>query len=173
MAQRAQGTAADGQSSREVAGGEPGESEKERLDRNLVELLHELRVAITGVQVLFAFLLTVAFTQRFTEVTEFQTHLYVVTLLCSAVASACFIAPTAYHRLNFRRGDKRHIVDTASRFAVLGLIALAVAMTTAVVLVMDLIFRSETVWITGVAVGAMFVVLWFVLPLMRRASNSD
>jgi len=149
------------------------ESPDERYDRNMNELLQELRVALPGVQVLFAFLLTVVFTQRFGEVTEFQTHLYVVTLLCSAVASACFIAPTAYHRLNFRRGDKRHIVDAASRFAVLGLIALAIAMTTAVVLVMDLIFRSATVWITGVAVGAMFVVLWFVLPLLRRASHEE
>jgi membrane-bound acyltransferase YfiQ involved in biofilm formation len=147
------------------------ESPDERYDRNMNELLQELRVALPGVQVLFAFLLTVVFTQRFDRVTEFQTHLYVVTLLCSAVASACFIAPTAYHRLNFRQGDKRHIVDTASRFAVLGLVALAIAMTAAVVLVMDLIFGSPTVWITGIAVGAMFVVLWFVLPLLRRASH--
>src|SRR5688500_9823813 len=96
------------------------------------ELLQELRVALPGVQVLFAFLLTVPFAQRFGQVTEFQTHVYFGTLLCSAVASAFFIAPTAYHRLNFRQHDKKHIVEMASRFTILGLVALALAMVGAV-----------------------------------------
>jgi membrane-bound acyltransferase YfiQ involved in biofilm formation len=144
------------------------ETPDERYDRNMSELLQELRVALPGVQVLFAFLLTVPFAQRFDEVTEFQTQVYFVTLLCSAAASAFFIAPTAYHRLNFRRHDKEHIVEVASRLAVLGVVALMLAMTGAVVLVTDVIFKSETVWITGLAVGAMFLTLWFVLPLLRR-----
>ncbi len=103
------------------------ESPDERYDRNMNELLQELRVALPGVQVLFAFLLTVPFAQRFGQVTEFQTYVYFVTLLCSCVATAFFIAPTAYHRLNFRQGDKGHIVDMASRLAIMGLVALALA----------------------------------------------
>src|SRR5918997_6539314 len=123
------------------------------------ELLQELRVALPGVQVLFAFLLTVPFAQRFSQVTEFQTHIYFATLLCSAAASAFFIAPTAYHRLNFRRRDKRHIVEMASRLAIMGLVALAFAMTGAVLLVTDLLFRSDTVWISAVGVGVLFAAL--------------
>jgi hypothetical protein len=147
------------------------ETPDERYDRNLSELLQELRVALPGVQVLFAFLLTVPFAQRFSDVTQFQTHVYFATLLCSAATSAFFIAPTAYHRLNFRRRDKEHIVAMAGRFTIMGLIALALAMTGAVVLVTDVIFESGTVWVTGLAVAALFVVLWFVLPLLRRMVN--
>ena len=148
------------------------ETPHERLDRNLTELVGELRVALPGVQVLFAFLLTVVFAQGFQKVTEFQTHVYFVTLLCSACASAFFIAPTAYHRLNFRQRDKKHIVEMASRFTIMGLVALALAMVGAVVLVTDVIFRSSTVWVAGVAVGVLFVLLWFVLPLLRRTAHN-
>lgn len=147
------------------------ETPDERYDRNMNELLQEIRIALPGVQVLFAFLLTVPFAPRFGDVTEFQKHVYFATLLCSAVASAFFLAPTAYHRLNFRQGDKRHIVETASRFTVTGMVALALAILGAVVLVTDVIFGSSTVWITGVAVGLLFVALWFVLPLLRRTQN--
>ena len=149
------------------------ETPDEKYDRNMSELLQELRVALPGVQVLFAFLLTVPFAQGFKQVTEFQTHVYFVTLLCSAAASAFFIAPTAYHRLNFRQGDKRHIVEVASRLTVLGMVALALAMTGAVLLVTDLLFRERTVWPAVLAVGGMFVVLWFVLPLLRRMTHND
>jgi hypothetical protein len=147
------------------------ETPDEKYDRNLNELLQELRVALPGVQVLFAFLLTVPFAQGFSEVTDFQRDLYIATLLCSAAASAFFIAPTAYHRLNFRQRDKRHIVDVASRLTVMGLVALMVAMTGAVVLVTDYLFQSGTVWVVGLGVFVMFVVLWFALPLLRRARN--
>lgn len=149
------------------------ETPEEKYDRNMAELLQELRVALPGVQVLFAFLLTVAFAQGFEKVTEFQTHVYFATLLCSAVASAFFIAPTAYHRLNFRQHDKKHIVEMASRFTIMGLVALALAMVGAVVLVTDVIFRSTTVWVTAVGMAVLFVGLWFVLPLLRRVTNTD
>ena len=148
------------------------ETPDEKYDRNLNELLQELRVALPGVQVLFAFLLTVPFAQGFRRVTDFQTTVYFVTLLCSCVASAFFIAPTAYHRLNFRKRDKRHIVEMASRLAIMGLVALAIAMTGAVLLVTDLLYESKTAWIAVVAVGALFVALWFALPLLRRLSNN-
>ena len=144
------------------------ESPDERYDRNMNELLQELRVALPGVQVLFAFLLTVPFAARFGDVTEFQKHVYFATLLASAVASALFIAPTAYHRLNFRKRDKRHIVEVASRLTVVGLVALAIAMLGAVVLVTDFLFGASTTWIAGVGVAVLLVAVWFALPLLRR-----
>src|SRR5688500_18592977 len=113
------------------------ESPNERADRNLAELLQELRVALPGVQVLFAFLLTVPFQQRFADVTTFQRDVYVFTLLFSALTTALLIAPTAYHRLNFRQGDKEHIVQVSSALTVAGLVALSFAMSGAVLLVMD------------------------------------
>ena len=100
------------------------ETEQERLNRNLDQLLGELRVAMPGVQVLFAFLLAVPFQQRFTQVTDFQRDVYFVTLLAAAAASALFVAPTAYHRLMFRERDKPRLVAISSRLAVAGLAAL-------------------------------------------------
>ena len=151
--------------------GERNETDTERYDRNMAELLQELRVALPGVQVLFAFLLAVPYAPRFEDVSSFQRHVYFATLLCSAVASAFFIAPTAYHRLNFRRRDKRHIVETASRFAIVGLIALALAMLGAVITVTDFLFGVGTVLVTGGAVLLLFATLWFLLPLLRRRRN--
>ena len=144
------------------------ETPNERADRNLSELLQELRVALPGVQVLFAFLLTVPFQQRFADVTDFQRDTYFGTLLFSALASALLIAPGAYHRLNFRQGDKEHIVQMASRLTILGLIALSVAMTGAVLLVVDWLFDSVVVGVTTAAVAFMFALMWFLLPLRRR-----
>jgi hypothetical protein len=148
------------------------ETPDERYDRNMNELLQELRVALPGVQVLFAFLLTVPFAAGYDRVNSFQTNVYFFTLLCSAAATAFFISPAAYHRLNFRQRDKEHIVDRASQFAIMGLVALALAMVGAVVLVTDVIFQSSTVWIAGVAVAILFLAMWFVLPLVRRARNT-
>src|ERR671932_1269427 len=104
------------------------ETDWERADRNLNELLGELRVALPGVQVLFAFLLTMPFTQRFSKVNAFQEKVYFVTLLCAAAASALLIAPTAHHRIQFRQQDKDHLVLVANRLALAGLAALAVSM---------------------------------------------
>jgi O-antigen/teichoic acid export membrane protein len=144
------------------------ETPTERADRNLAELLQELRVALPGVQVLFAFLLAVPFQPRFEDTTLFQRDVYFATLLCAAVASALLIAPSAYHRLNFRRHDKEHIVDMAARLTIAGLAALSVAMSGAVLLVTDWLFDGAIVAITIVLVALMFSVLWFVLPLLRR-----
>src|SRR3954463_14783839 len=98
-----------------------GETEEERLDRNLNELLNELRVALPGVQVLFAFLLGVPFTQRFKELASYQEDIFYGTLLCAAAATAFLIAPSAHHRIEFRAKDKRHVVFLANRFAIVGL----------------------------------------------------
>ena len=147
------------------------ETPTERADRNLTELLQELRVALPGVQVLFAFLLAVPFQSRFADVTNFQRDVYVLTLLFSAVASALLIAPSAYHRLNFRQGDKEHIVQMASQLTVAGLVALSLAMTGAVLLIMDWLFDGLIVAVTFGLVALMFGVLWFGLPLRRRLTR--
>jgi cation transport ATPase len=148
-----------------------GETEDQRLNRELDQLLQELRVAMPGVQVLFAFLLAVPFQQRFVEVTEFQRTVYFGTLLASAVASALFIAPTAYHRMMFRGRDKPRLVEMSSRLALAGLAALAVAMNGAILLVTDLLFQGATVVVTLVLTTVLFAGLWFVLGIVRRLST--
>ncbi len=147
------------------------ETEQERLDRELDQLLNELRVAMPGVQVLFAFMLAVPFQQRFVAVTEFQKHVYFVTLLAAAAASALFIAPTAYHRLMFRERDKPRLITISSNLTLAGLFALAIAMIGAVLLVTDVLFDGRTVVVTAVLTGVLFVGLWFVLGAVRRVSG--
>jgi hypothetical protein len=144
------------------------ESEQERLDRQLDQLLNELRVAMPGVQVLFAFLLAVPFQQRFGQVTDFQKNVYFVTLLAAAAASALFIAPTAFHRLMFKARDKPHLIALSSKFAVAGLACLAIAMNGAVLLVSDVLFDSTTVTVTVAVTASLYIGLWFVLGLVRR-----
>ena len=151
---------------------ERNETPDERADRNMNELLQELRVAIPGVQVLFAFLLAVPFQQRFAQVTSFQEKTYFAVRLLSAAATAFLISPSAYHRLNFAQGDKPHIVEVASRLSVIGLLLLALAMIGAVMLVTDLMFESTTVTITTAAAGLVFAFLWFVMPLARRMQRN-
>jgi hypothetical protein len=147
------------------------ESEKERLDRNLQELLGELRVALPGVQVLFAFLLVVPFQQRFADITSFQQTTYFVTLLLATAASACLIAPTAHHRIEFRADHKKQIVFGATRLAIAGLTLLALAMTGAVLLITDFIYSSTTATITTTAVALLFAALWYAIPIKRLLDN--
>ncbi len=150
------------------------ETPAERVDRNFNELLGELRIALPGVQVLFAFLLTVPFAQRFSELTGFQRGLYFAVLLLTALACALLIAPTAYHRLQFRRGRKEEILFFANRAAVLGLAALASAMTGAVLLITDLLFGIAAAIPVGAGAALMFASLWYLLPLHRgRRSPVD
>ena len=147
------------------------ETAEERLNRQLDQLLNELRVAMPGVQVLFAFLLAVPFQQRFADVTDFQQTVYFVTLLASAAATAFFIAPTAYHRLVFRERDKPMLVRISSKLALAGLVCLAVAMNGAVLLVTDLLFGDTTVKVTVALTATLYVGLWFVLGLARRVAG--
>jgi hypothetical protein len=148
------------------------ETEKERLDRNLNELLGELRVALPGVQVLFAFLLAVPFNQGFATATQFQKDVYLLTLLLTAMATALLIAPSAYHRLEFRQDDKRHIVYVANRFAIVGFGFLAAAMSTAILLVTDYIFGATTAAICTSGAAVVLYGLWYGTPLKRRAKRS-
>jgi hypothetical protein len=144
------------------------ETELERLDRNLAELLGELRVALPGVQVLFAFLLVVPFNQRFTEVTPFQEKVYVVTLLASATASALLIAPSVHHRLRFRRREKDFIVRAGNRLAIAGLTALGVAMVGVILLVTDFLFGATTSALATIGVALLFALVWYAIPFGRR-----
>jgi hypothetical protein len=147
------------------------EGEQERLNRELDQLLGELRVAMPGVQVLFAFLLALPFQQRFGDATEFQRTVYFVTLLFSASASALFIAPTAYHRLMFRERDKPRLVRISGKLAIGGLACLAVSMNGAVLLVTDVLFERTTVIVTIAITATLYAGLWFGLGLMRRVSG--
>ncbi len=149
------------------------ETEDERLDRNLGELLQELRVALPGVQVLFAFLLAVPFQRNFTEISPFEEKVYFGTLLCTAVSAALLISPTAYHRLTFHFQQKRRLVFLANRLAIAGLGFLAVAMTGAIVLITDVLFGGIATVVFGLGAAAMFVLLWGVLPLRRRLRLDD
>lgn len=149
------------------------ESEEERLDRNLSELLQELRVALPGVQVLFAFLLAVPFQQNFTEISGFEKRVYFATLLLTALSAALLIAPSAYHRLTFRYQQKHRLVFVSNRLAIAGLAALALAMSCAVMLITDVLFDTATTIVTVAFVFATFVVLWALLPLGRRLRYRD
>lgn len=149
-------------------GGERGESEKERLDRELIELLNELRVALPGVQVLFAFLLTLPFTQRFTELTEVQRNVYFVTFCATIVATALLMTPTAYHRLRFRRDDKERLLRISNRTAIGGIASLALAMCGAAYLIADVLFGTGGAAATVIATAALLAGLWFVVPLIRE-----
>ena len=144
------------------------ETEKERLDRNLNELLGELRVALPGVQVLFAFLLTVPFQQRFAQVTDFQQTVYFGTLVCAAIAAAFLIAPSAYHRVMFEQQDKPNIIHIGTGQFLVGLGALALAMNGAVMLVTDVLFGAGTVAVTVALIASLYLTLWFGFGLYRR-----
>jgi Flp pilus assembly protein TadB len=149
-------------------GGERDETREERVDRELIELLNELRVALPGVQVLFAFLLTVPFSQGFTSADNFQRNLYFTTLALTALASVLLIAPSSYHRLNFRSREKEQLLLTSNRWSIAGLMALAVAMTCAVVLVADFLYKSPMPIIAGAVAAAFFGYFWVGVPLKTR-----
>jgi hypothetical protein len=153
---------------------ERDETEAERVDRNFNELLGELRIALPGVQVLFAFLLTVPFAQGFAALSSFERDLYLVVLLLTALASALLIAPTAYHRVLFRKGYKPEILFFANRAAMAGLAVLALAMCGAILLIAHVIFSEAASIVVAVASGLVFAALWYVIPWARgRGAEPD
>ncbi len=149
-----------------------GESRKERVDRELIELLNELRVALPGVQVLFAFLLVLPFQNRFREVTGATEALYIVSLCLTAAASGFLIAPSAYHRLNFRTPDKERMLFTANHLAIAGMALLAVAVPCALYVVVSFLYGSAVGGGLAAGLGGLITWLWYVLPLWRRARRS-
>jgi putative flippase GtrA len=149
------------------------ETEAERLDRNLAELLQELRVALPGVQVLFAFLLAVPFQKRFGEITSFQESIYFVILLATAISAALLIAPTAYHRVTFRLQRKEELVRLSNRLAIVGLGFLALAMTGAIVLITNFLYSTVLTVVAGILAAGMFIGLWYLLPVWERNRLSE
>jgi Family of unknown function (DUF6328) len=147
--------------------------ETEKRDRQMIELLNELRVALPGVQILFAFLLTVPFSMRFEQLTTFQRDTYYVTLMATALSTACLIAPSAAHRLRFHQSERSWIVESANELMIAGLVILAVALCGSVVLITDMMFDGARVWIYSGAVAVIIVGLWFVRPLTRHARGKS
>lgn len=137
-----------------------------------MELLNELRVALPGVQVLFAFLLTVPFTQVFPRINDSQTNVYFAAFLTAAGASAFLIAPTSYHRIRFREGDKEQMLHTANRLAIIGTIFLALSITCTVYLITDLLFSGVGPAVITAIFAGLFAWLWYGLPIVRHLRDS-
>jgi putative flippase GtrA len=142
------------------------ETEAERIDRNLTELLQELRVAGIGTSVLFAFLLSLPFTNRFAELGANQLRLYVADLLLSALAIALMTAPVAHHRVVFRRHEKERVLQRANKMAIFGLAAAALSVSGSVLLILDVLYGGVIVAVLATLTAAVFGVLWFVLPFV-------
>jgi hypothetical protein len=144
-----------------------GENGLQRLDRNFLELLQELRVAQTGVQILFAFMLGLAFTPRFGTLAAGQQVVYLVTLVCAASSAGLLIAPVSYHRTVFRHRLKAQLVATGHRYAVGGLVLLLIALVGAVELASSLVLDGWAV-VLAAALSVLFITLWFLVPLSHR-----
>jgi hypothetical protein len=144
------------------------ESEAERDDRNLAELLQELRVAGLGVQVLFGFLLSLPFTSRFATLSHAQRQLYLTSLMLAALSTALLLAPVAYHRLVFRRQQKEHLIRVANVMAICGLAAVGLAISAAVLLVTGYVDHGLPAVVLSICTVVLFGGLWFALPLHRR-----
>jgi predicted membrane channel-forming protein YqfA (hemolysin III family) len=147
------------------------ESRDERLNRELIELLNELRVVLPGVQVLFAFLLTVPFTNTFSSITNQQRQVFFAVFLCTAASTALLIAPSAYHRLRWRQHDKEQMLTTANRLSIGGMVFLTFALVGASFLVADLIFHTTAAALVTAAVAGFFAWFWWGLPLWRRLQD--
>ncbi len=144
------------------------ETEAERIDRNVAELLQELRVAAIGVQVLFGFLLGMPLTNRFTSLDPEQHRLYVIDLLLAALATALLTAPVAYHRLVFRRHKKGDLLRAGNVLALAGLVVVALAISAAVLLVVSIVYDGLVAAVIAAIVSGAYFVLWFVLPHFAR-----
>lgn len=148
------------------------ETPLQRADRSYGEILQEIRVAQTGVQILFAFLLTLAFTNRFKTITPGQRDIYVLTLMLAAAATALLIAPAAFHRVIYRRRLKQHLVHAANRLALAGLVLLLLAMISALVLILDVVIGLGVAVVLASGMLAWFFTWWFILPVLTRLRHS-
>ena len=153
--------------------GRPGETRDERADRNLVDLLQELRVATLGVQVLFGFLLGLPFTSHFSALHTWQRGLYVATLMLSSVSVVLLVAPVAYHRLLFRRHQLEHLIRAANSLAICGLVTVALAVACAVLLVTSYVLPGAPAVVLTVVISVLFATFWFALPVARRRRIED
>ena len=148
-----------------------GENPKERTARELIELLNELRVILPGVQFLFAFLLTVPFSQRFSDLDGLETGIFFVTLLCTAIATALLMAPSAQHRMLWREGVRERRLELGNTLTIIGLIFLVPAMVGAVFVVSDFIFGLGAAAVVTLLLALFFAVIWFAIPLRYRGSD--
>jgi hypothetical protein len=148
-------------------------SNEGRLDRELIELLNELRVALPGVQVLFAFLLTLPFTNRFERISGAERTIYFIALLATTLSTALMITPSAYHRIVFRQQDKEHLVKTSNALMIAGMASLAVAITCSVFVIADLLYGGRWGAVVAAITALLFAALWYALPLVRRARVGD
>src|SRR3954452_4885060 len=151
--------------------GDREETPKQRHDRELIELLNELRVALPGVQVLFAFLLAVPFSKGWPNVTEFQKDVFVAAFLGAGVSSVLLIAPSSIHRLGWRVSDKELIVRVSTLLTIIGLTALAAAITSSVLLVTDYILGRTTALVLTAFIGTLFLTTWYLLALYVRSAR--
>ncbi len=147
------------------------ESPLERLDRNTIELLNELRVAGTGIQVLFAFLLIVPFNAGWKRVSSFERYDYFVTLVCVAIAAALLIAPSVHHRLLFRRGEKAYLVSLGNTIAIVASVFLSFGLTGILILISDFLFGGAAAAVVGSLTAMFLAIVWFALPLQRRRAE--
>lgn len=147
---------------------ERDETPQQRLDRNTIELLNELRIAGTGIQVMFAFLLVVPFNTGWHHVDSFERTVYFVTLLFVATAAFLLMAPPVHHRILFRRGEKRFLVRTANYLAIGGMVFLALGFTGILILISDVVVGGAAPVLVGVLAAAFVGGLWFLLPIIRR-----
>lgn len=161
------------QHSGNVEGPQSDEDPKERIDRELIELLNELRVALPGVQTLFAFLLVLPFQQSFSKIDTTARSAYVTALLAAAATTALFITPTSFHRVRFRSGDKERMLFISNKTAIAGLALLVVAMTASVLVVLEEIFGPAVSVPVSSAVALWFTWFWFVLPFVGKGKNSN
>jgi archaellum biogenesis protein FlaJ (TadC family) len=144
------------------------ETEAERLDRNLNELLQELRVAIPGIQFLFAFLLVVPFQQGWVNVTDFEKNVFYVALLATAVSGVCLMSAPARHRLRFREMDKEWVVASTHKYTIAGLAFLGIAITSVILLVSHVVFSPTTAIVAAALTALAIVWIWFGAPLVRE-----
>jgi hypothetical protein len=156
-----------------MATGNDEETSRERLNRELIELLNELRVALAGVTVLFAFLLTLPFTSRFEQLNSLQKNTLIFAFFAAASAVVTLVMPTAFHRIRWRHGDKEALLRTSNRLAVIGMVCLSVALTSVVLLFTELFFSDAVAIAITVVFGAIIAGLWFVFPIARRVRDGS
>ena len=150
-----------------------GESKSERLNRELMELLQELRVVIPGVQVLLAFLLTVPFQQRFADLPGSMRNAFFASIACATLATAFLIAPSAHHRLRWRAGEKEALVRIGNQMAIIGTVFLAAAIVLALYVVTDVLFTTDLALWTAIGAVIVFGGLWYALPMLWRSPSDQ
>jgi amino acid transporter len=149
-------------------GPERGEDEKARVDRELIELLNELRVALPSVQILFAFLLVIPFNSGFEQLSTVERWVYYAAFVSAALGTVLLIAPSSYHRLRFRQGDKEQMLFTSNKLLLTGMAFVAISMTLAVGLISEFVFGNVQALVAGIAIGGWVIWFWYGLPLSRR-----